>query len=270
MRRIPFSKMSGAGNDFVLVRSGRPGSFSGNLPALARLLCDRRRGVGADGLLVVRDARGGAPPRVLHFNSDGSKAFCGNGSRCAAWWLRRRGSAKRSLLLETAAGRLQADIIGPERVRLEMPAASRIRLGLRPRAAGKSWTAHEIHVGVPHLVVEVPRLDGFPVVAAGRALRRHRAFAPAGVNVDFIRVLGGTVHVRTYERGVEAETPACGTGLTAAALCAHLLHGTPSPVRLVAASGDLMTASFRSLEGSPSDVRLEGPARITFTGEISL
>lgn len=281
MKRIPFVKMSGAGNDFVLVESPWARS-SGLSPArLARRLCDRRASVGADGLLVIR-RRPGRVPELDYYNADGSRAFCANGSRCAAWRMHRLGWAGRDFSFRTAAGEVSAVIAGRERVRLGMPRAGRVRLGLRLKAAGREWTVHHLDTGVPHAVVAVRGLDAFPVFEVGLALRRHRTFAPAGANVNFIEALprgngavrGPVVRIRTYERGVEDETLACGTGATASALVVHLLLGWKSPVRLLTRGGELLTVSFppsRDRGRSGFDhVRLEGPAVETFEGAARL
>lgn len=258
--KVPFWKMSGAGNDFVLVEAPAP------LPAaaLARRLCDRREGVGADGLLLM--SRRGGRIRLDYRNADGSAAFCGNGSRCAVLWARARGWAKRPrLVLETSRGGLDARVLGPGRAEVEMPAPGAPRLGMRVRAAGRAWTAHWIDTGVPHAVVLVPDVDRVDVRAAGRALRFHRAFGRAGANVDFVEARGGRLRLRTYERGVEDETPACGTGVVAAAAVARALGKAGDSVPVLVRGGATLRASFRD-----AGARLEGPGRTTFRGEVDL
>ncbi len=255
-----FHKLSGAGNDFVLLaRAPRAG-----LPSLARRLCDRRRGVGADGLLVVEKRPGG--PFLRYFNADGSAAFCGNGSRCAAWWLHREGWTKgrRVFELGTSSGVLAARVTGPAGAALRMPQPRAVRLGLELRAAGRRWTVHSLDTGVPHAVVPVRGLAGFPVAEVGKALRRHKTFGPAGANVDFIEYAGrGRLALRTFERGVEAETLACGTGAVAAAAALRLLGRRGSRVRLRTRGGAVLTVSFQD-----GEVWLEGPVRLVFSGEI--
>ncbi len=260
-RRLPFAKMSGAGNDFVLVEEsslrGRPRA------PLARRLCLRRGGVGADGLLIV--GRKDSSPTVDYYNADGSRAFCANGARCAAWWARRRGWVGKRFTLRSSRGDIEAEVPRPGRARLRMPAARRARFGLSLRALGRRWKAHSIDTGVPHAVVEVEGLDRFPVASVGRALRRHPAFGRAGANVNFISRRGRLLLIRTYERGVEDETLACGTGAVAAALCAHRLYGLSSPIRVQAAGGEL-AVRFDSFER----IWLEGPAEVLFEGEAPL
>ena len=266
---LRFAKMSGAGNDFVLVRAG---DLKGRSPAvLAKRLCDRRRGIGADGLLVV-EPRSGALG-LAYFNADGSRAFCGNGSRCAVWYGHESGLVRgRRTRLDADGTRLEAEVTGREQVRLRMPEPKDVRLGLPVPTGGRHLTVHHIDTGVPHAVVFVPGLESVPVETLGRELRRHRLFRPAGANVDFVATAGRGLSLRTYERGVEAETLACGTGVVASALVAALLGKVKSPVRCLTRGGDTLTVQFRysASESRFSDVWLEGPAKIVFEGEIDV
>lgn len=256
--KISFDKMSGAGNDFV-VFAGLPGRAG----ALAKRLCDRRGGVGADGLLVLE--RGALRPRLSYFNADGSAAFCGNGSRCAAMWLHARGWVKgRSFSFDTKEGLVEARLIGPERAAVRLPEPKGLRLNLK--AAGRKL--HFIDTGVPHAVVPVSGLESFSVLKEGRALRRHKAFAPAGANVDFISYVKDGLRLRTYERGVEDETQACGTGAAASAVVAAALGRVKSPVSVAVNGGTLRVSFARKSDGSFTDVWLEGPAGFVFSGAI--
>ena len=258
---LRFWKLTAAGNDFVLVASAvrAPG-------ALARRLCDRREGVGADGLLVVRRAAGGVVLR--YFNADGSAAFCGNGTRCAAWWAFAQGWTGRRLRLRTRAGVVVARVTGRGQVSVSMPEPKGLRLGLALRVRGRRYTMHAVDTGVPHAVVPVRGLDGLPVVELGRAIRRHRAFSRAGANVDFVSRAGSVLRLRTYERGVEDETWACGTGAAAAAVVGWKLGWTRPPVAVRVRGGQTLTVSFRTEGGAARDVRLCGPAEIVFSGEV--
>ncbi|MBI4345779.1 MAG: diaminopimelate epimerase [Elusimicrobia bacterium] len=251
-----FFKLSGAGNDFVLLPSGPR-------PSRRRIaeLCDRRRGIGADGVLWVRRGRG--EHTVLYWNADGSRAFCGNGTRCAAWWLRLQGAGK-ALRLRTEAGPAEAVVEGRERVRVRMPPPAGLTLGLELDAADRPWTTHAATVGVPHAVVEVRRLERFAVVEVGRALRRQRAFGRLGANANFVERLGrGLWAIRTYERGVEDETLACGSGVTASAYVLESIGRDSLPLRFRARGGDTLTVSRHD-----GRLWLEGPARVVFHGEL--
>lgn len=270
MTRLPFVKLSGAGNDFVLI----DGSLL-KLPGarLAKKLCSRRTGVGADGLLIVSRKGKRTAPSVDYYNADGTKAFCGNGTRCAAWWAHLKGWTGRNFFLRTISGPIAAQIMGPERVRLAMPQPQDVRWNLRLAAEGRIWLAHFIKVGVPHLVVETERLESVTVAQTGRALRHHKALAPEGANIDFMAKPTTSrkhIPIRTYERGVEDETLACGSGSVASAFCAHFLYGAPSPIRIAARGGDTLTVYFKTEQGRLSEAWLEGPAKITFSGEVTL
>jgi len=257
---IRFWKMSGAGNDFVLV-NGLPKGRSG--AALARTLCDRRRGVGADGLLAM--SRSGKSVRLDYWNADGSAAFCGNGSRCGALWAAARGWVKgKEFALKTNRGPLTARLTGEGRAEISMPAPKNLRLGVNVKTKGRSLQAHYVDTGVPHAVVFVPDIEKIDAEGVGRALRFHKIFGRAGANVNFVELKSNSLAVRTYERGVEAETLACGTGVVASAFVARILGFSGSPVRVAVRGGDTLSVSF---DNGP---RLEGPGRVVFSGEVRL
>lgn len=262
---MKFWKMSGAGNDFVLV-TGKP-ERNAALRVLARRLCDRRLSVGADGLLHVRRESAGLVA-LRYFNSDGSEAFCGNGSRCAALWAFRRGLVPRSFRLSTVRGELPAEITGEERVRMRMPEVKKVSLRHPGRWPAGVSEVHFLDTGVPHAVVPVKGLARLDVRRLGRELRRHPAFGRAGANADFVESKGGRVLVRTYERGVEDETLACGTGIAAAAVALVLSGAAASPVRLRSRSGEDFTVRLTPSGNGAADIFIEGPARLVFEGEI--
>lgn len=265
MQKMKFWKMTGAGNDFVLLTGGRFKTAA--LKRLAARLCAAKTAIGADGLLYVNKAGRGAVS-VRYFNSDGSEAFCGNGSRCAAWWAHRAGLAGKRFLLRTAAGDLPAEITAAGSVRMGMPDVTRASLDFRGKYPRGIKTVHFLNTGVPHAVVPVSGLDALDVDGLGRALRHNPAFGRAGANVNFVGVRDGRVHVRTFERGVEAETLACGTGLTAAAVALALAGAVRPPVRLRSRSGEDFTVWLKPAGEGAADIRIQGPARIVFKGEI--
>lgn len=254
---MKFWKLSGAGNDFVLVNElkGRSGS------ALAKILCDRRLGVGADGLLLLtRKARS---VRLDYWNSDGSSAFCGNGSRAGVYWAVKQGWLKgRAFDVETNRGVLHARVTGKDRVRVSMPAPKGLRLGLNVKTRAGVIHAHFVDTGVPHAVIFVDDVSKVDVNGLGPELRRHKIFGKAGANVNFVELEKEKLTVRTFERGVEAETLACGTGVVASAFVARVLGFDRHPVRVTVRGGDTLSATFQDGPG------LEGPAEITFTGEV--
>jgi len=265
MRKIKFWKMSGAGNDFVLTTGAAQTSRA--LESLAVRLCARKAGVGADGMLFVRPAGHGALG-VRYFNSDGSEAFCGNGSRCAAWWAYLKGLTDRKFRLETLAGTLEAEITGREMVRMRMPDVSGASLehkGKYPRGVGP---VHFLNTGVPHAVAPVRGVEKMDVKTLGRLLRFNKAFGRAGANADFVEVRRGRVHVRTYERGVEDETLACGTGITAAAVALSLAGVLKPPVKLISRSGEKFKVWMKPAGRGASEIFIQGPARLVFEGEL--
>jgi diaminopimelate epimerase len=265
MQKIKFWKMSGAGNDFVLISGADRAARA--LKALAVKLCARKEGVGADGLLLVSRAGRGAVG-VRYFNSDGSEAFCGNGSRCAAWWAYLKGLADRRLRLQTLAGTLEAEITGRESVRMRMPDVSKVSLthkGKYPRGVGH---VHFLNTGVPHAVAPVAGLEKLDVKTLGRLLRFNKAFGRAGANANFVEVRGGRAYIRTYERGVEDETLACGTGITAAAVALSLAGTLKPPVTLVARSGEKFKVWLKPAGNGASEIFIQGPARVVFEGEF--
>ncbi|MCX6996078.1 MAG: diaminopimelate epimerase [Kiritimatiellaeota bacterium] len=208
--------------------------------------------------------------RMRFFNPDGGEAdLCGNGARCLARFAHDHCAAPADHRIETAAGEVRAEVRGAQ-VRLHLPAPRDWRLQRTLTAAGQSWTYHFVNTGVPHAVLEVDDLAGVDIPRAGAALRHHADFAPQGANVNFIRIEPDrTVRVRTYERGVEAETLACGTGLTASALIAGRLGRVTPPVRLRPASGDELIVDFILTPDGARDVTLTGPTEYVFEGTLA-
>ncbi|MEX1119243.1 MAG: diaminopimelate epimerase [Terrimicrobiaceae bacterium] len=265
---LDFWKMNGAGNDFVLL-DNRQGSLVLSGASIARL-CDRNRGVGADGVLLVEPAVAGADFRMRYFNADGGEAeMCGNGARCFARFAQRLlNNGTDSLSFETPAGEIQARLEG-ENVRLQM---SNPHSWQDPRAldlAGNIRQTHFVNTGVPHAVVFVEDLNHVDVQAEGAAARYHEVFAPKGTNVNFVSVESpGHLAIRTYERGVEGETLACGTGVVASALIHAKSHAVGSPVSVQVRGGDILTVTFLIKDSNYQDVTLTGPADFVFQGRI--
>ena len=265
---LEFVKMSGAGNDFIIVdnRQGRLRC----LPRLARLLCPRRTSVGADGLLALERSRR-ADVRMRYFNADGSEAaMCGNGARCLAHFARAVGAARDKLTLETGAGVLSAVVRG-DKVKLEMPPPTGLQLAVRVKlSGGVAALLHVVNTGVPHAVWFVKDLPGMEVERLGREIRRHAHFAPAGTNADFAALGGREVPMRTYERGVEGETLACGTGACAVAAAAVALGRARSPVKVRTRSGEVLTVGLSGRAPDFSAMTLDGPVRVTFQGKVEI
>ncbi|MDA8130302.1 MAG: diaminopimelate epimerase [Elusimicrobia bacterium] len=262
---MKFWKLSGAGNDFVLLTGG--GLTGARLKKLARSLCERKLSVGADGLLYVNRTGSGAVS-VRYFNPDGSEAFCGNGSRCAALWASRRGLVSGSFTLRTIAGDLEARVLSRGMVEMRMPDVRAVSLRHPGSYPAGVREVHFLDTGVPHAVVQVRSAAAADVERLGRALRHNRAFGGPGANVNFVEVRNGGLVVRTYERGVEGETLACGTGIAASAVALVLDGKVRSPVDVTARSGERFRVSLRPGEGGASEIRMSGPAALVFEGRL--
>ncbi len=269
---IPFRKMHGAGNDFIVVRDDA-GAFPDRDAAGIARLCAPHVGIACDGLILLRPPTvpGSADFRMVFVNPDGSPAgMCGNGARCAALFAYEEGLAPASMRIETAAGLHTADILPGSRVRIGFPPTvnpvpETITLPLSQTlvslVSADDLEVHFLDTGVPHAVIPVPldRLPSLDLPRLGSWVRHHPAFAPAGTNVDFIARPAdpsAPIPIRTYERGVEAETLACGTGITAAALVAMHLGWTDSPATLATPSGCrlLVTAAPPTLTGPAATI----------------
>lgn len=271
---LAFVKMNGSGNDFVLVDNRQARLPVSLMPALARGLCARGRSVGADGLIILEpsDTVDSASPRldfVWHFfNADGSSAeMCGNGGRCAARFALDQGLAGPEMVFGTLAGPIRAWVSG-ESVKLEMVPPRGAYAGLVLATPLGPVTLHGVNTGVPHAVVPVEDLQAAPVKELGRALRFHQHFAPAGSNINFICPRDGQLWVRTYERGVEDETLACGTGAVASALVAGSLGWLKSPVEVRVRSGETLKVHFTGQGDALGPVLLEGGAAYVYEGVL--
>jgi len=265
--RIPFWKMHGAGNDFILVDDRQETFPAGNQAWMADL-GTRRTGIGCDGFILIQPSKT-ATFSMRFFNPDGREAeMCGNGARCVARLAHDIGLAPERMTIQTVAGQLDADIVGPN-----------VRLHMTPP---RDWTIHAdltlddqtldigfVNTGVPHAVVEVEHLQACDVQTIGAAIRYHKDFAPAGTNANFITVSGPkALSIRTYERGVEAETLACGTGIVASALVAARRDRVSPPVQVSTAGRDTLTVDFTLTDDSADNVTLLGPAVHVFQGTL--
>jgi diaminopimelate epimerase len=267
---LDFTKMNGAGNDFVLI-DNRARKVTLSREQVVRL-CDRHRGAGADGIMLLVLSRTGKADWAWDFyNSDGSTGeMCGNGARCFARFVQKLTSINRAFTFETEAGVITASFEG-KRVTVSLTRPGELRLNQQLPLAGGVQMLHSLNTGVPHAVLFVPDADKAMVLQLGPEIRRHPHFAPKGTNVNFVQLLGSShIRVRTFERGVEGETLACGTGVTASALIAARLHGFTSPVKVQVQGGDTLEVSFREEQGQFTEVKLTGPAEFVFEGRIEI
>jgi diaminopimelate epimerase len=266
--RYHFWKMHGAANDFILVDDRAQTFPAGDRAWLAKIM-SRRTGVGSEGILLIQPAQAGADFRMRFFNPDGGEAeMCGNGARCVARLAHDLRVAPDQMKFETAAGIVGAEIRGGN-VLLHMTEPRDWRMHRTLELDGRSFPYHFVNSGVPHAVVEVKDLDAVDVQSLGSQIRHHRDFAPAGTNANFIAVTGpDSIRVRTYERGVEAETLACGTGIVASGLIAGRLGRAKTPVHVRPASGDTLEVSYTATADGATAVTLLGPAVHVFEGTI--
>ncbi len=267
-KAIPFSKLNGSGNDFLLV-DNRNGVMKGiDLPGFAGKVCDRSRSIGADGIIFLERSRS-ADFRWKFFNADGSVAeMCGNGGRCAARYAHERGIAGRSMAFETLAGLIHAEVSG-RRVKLQMTTPGGLAIDRTLTLRGKKIRYSFLDTGVPHVVLFVPRIEKIDLVEVGRGIRRHRAFVPRGTNVNFAQVRNGVVWVRTYERGVEGETLACGTGAVACGILSAVHGFVRPPVTVRTRGGENLVIHFDIGKKAFGEVSLEGDTSWSCDGVIN-
>lgn len=268
MKSIPFFKMSGSGNDFIIIDNRTPLVPEDQLPQLIVGACRRKLSVGADGLILIEPSSS-VDFKWRFFNADGSVAeMCGNGARCAARFATLHGIAGRQMAFQTLAGIIEADV-GEHTVKIRMTDPVDLKTGFDLDVDGKPVRVGSVNTGVPHVVMTVADIEAVDVVAMGRRIRYHRDFAPAGTNANFVAVEGGgRISIRTYERGVEDETLACGTGNVAAALILAHEREVASPVTLFTRGGSALKVHFSRQGDRFQDVFLEGDARVIYSGEL--
>ncbi len=268
MAKIPFSKMSGSGNDFIVIDNRKKLLDADRLGDFIRKVCTRKVSVGADGVILIEPSS-----RVnfkwRFFNSDGSEAeMCGNGGRCVARFAVLKGIAPPKLSFETLAGIIEAEVSGRQ-VKLQMVQPTGLKLNLEVPIDGQTHQLHFINTGVPHAANLVDDVAAAAVKDLGRKIRFHGKFQPAGTNANFIQPVDRKhLKVRTYERGVEDETLACGTGAVASALIAAKIGLVDSPVEVQTTGGEILKIYFQ-LKGEGFDrVFLEGDTRVVYEGDL--
>jgi len=264
--KIPFVKMSGSGNDFVII-DGRGDSFiaEDRKPELVKIVSHRKTGVGCDGVLLVEDSESG-DFMMRYFNADGGEVeFCGNGARCIAYFAHHRLGLSSGVIFDSRAGMISAEVRGDD-VEVLMPPAGEVRGPKSLEVGPRRMEYYFVNTGVPHVVVLCEDIANAPVVQLGRMIRNHPAFQPDGTNVDFLVECDGgnaDIEIRTYERGVEDETLACGTGAVACALVMQHRERFDWPIRVQVALPDVLTVSKPGRRCT-----LAGRVREIFTGEF--
>jgi len=266
---VPFTKYSGCGNDFILIDNSA--SFlSIACPTAVVRLCHRQFGVGGDGLVLLEKSDI-ADFRMRIYNADGTEAeMCGNGIRCLAHFIHERNPNVHTFKIETMH-KLVSVNIEDDNINVEMPLPTEIKDNLDIIVNDKTWTGHFLNTGVPHFVLFVDDLEADDLFLQAPFIRSHSEFCPRGTNVDFAKVLNDkTIAVRTYERGVEKETLACGTGAAAVAWTAARLFNLPSPITIYPRSQESLQITYDGLPPAPSKIKMKGPANKIFQGEIAL
>ncbi len=279
MENISFAKMSGAGNDFILFDKKNYPTLKLDAEVI-RKLCNRRNGIGADGIITISD-NGKYDFLMEYFNADGSTgSLCGNGSRCAIKFAKITGRLKSEDVNFISNGKeYKGTIINDDKIKFFFNDIENLELELVIHAYNQELKVSFLDTGSPHVVININdifiektvmnNIDDVPVFEIGKEIRYLKEFSPDGTNVNFIMIKNNKVYIRTYERGVENETLACGTGAAASAVIASLKYEVPSPVNLITKGGDELIVDFALHQNKIKELALTGPAKITFTGEIS-
>lgn len=277
MKVLTFTKMSGAGNDFVFIDKKQ-----NVLPEIktdfVKKICDRRNGIGADGLIIIEDSSN-YDFVMNYFNADGSTgSLCANGARCAILFASESGRLKdsKAKFLSNEV-EYKGEVNSNFDVKFYLNPPKNIKYNFKIKAGGKLINAHFADTGSPHVVIDINESEGFmtslkevPVGKLGREIRNLSEFKPDGTNVNFISVKDGVVHIRTYERGVEAETLACGTGSVAAALICYVNYKLSVPVKIFPKSNEKLFVNFDVENSKVRNLSLTGPAKVIFTGEMKI
>ncbi|HAZ11135.1 MAG: diaminopimelate epimerase [Omnitrophica bacterium GWA2_41_15] len=265
MGKLNFTKMVGAGNDFIVLDCRSSLVIHGSLSKIAQLLCDRKTGIGADGMLVLEKSKI-ADFRMSVFNADGSVAeMCGNGLRCAVLFA----GVKSKVRVETKAGIYEGEVTGKDKVRVKMQEPKDLKLDFPINVNGRKIKINFINTGVPHTVVFVDGLDKIDIDRIGSSMRYHDEFKPKGTNVDFVEIMDdNNIKMRTYERGVEGETLACGTGAVASAIISKVKSEGLRVKINVHTLGGILKVEFQKIDNKIKNVYLEGETKMVFQGGI--
>jgi diaminopimelate epimerase len=275
MEKISFTKMSGAGNDFIVIDKKKNAGLKLEKEMIPKL-CNRRNGIGADGLITIDDSN--TNDFVMnYYNADGSTgSLCANGARCAILFVSESGRlvGKSANFLSNNI-EYKGEIISNSEIKFYLNPPKKIKYNFKIKAGSRFINAHYADTGSPHVVIDIQESEGFlpslekvPVESLGREIRYLPEFAPDGTNVNFINVEENLIHIRTYERGVEAETLACGTGSVAAALISYVTHKILPPIELLTKGNEKLFVNFDVENSKVKNLSLTGPAKVVFTGEL--
>ncbi len=282
MQKIFFKKMSGAGNDFIFFdKNQNPGL---NLtPEKIRNLCNRRNGIGADGVITIEDLADYSY-KMVYYNADGSTgSLCANGARCSIWFAEKTSRLKNGVAkFVSNDDEFSGEVLENELIKFNLNSPKKIKYNFKIKVFGQLITSSFSDTGSPHVVIKISdvlkevanpqssfkNIIDFPVFNLGKEIRYSSDFKPGGTNVNFIDVIDSVIHIRTYERGVEDETLACGTGSVAAAIICYVTDNIKPPIKLKTYGGDYLTVNFEIENQKVKNLSLTGPAKIIFEGSI--
>ncbi len=280
MQKILFKKMSGAGNDFILVDKNQNAGLILTSEKIKNL-CNRRNGIGADGLITIECAAE-HNYKMVYYNADGSTgSLCGNGARCAIWFAEKTGRLKNGIAkFVSNDAEYSGEVLSNELIKFNFNPPKQIKFNFKIKAANQMITSNFADTGSPHVVINIKdilkdavnpkssfkNILDVPVLKIGKEIRYSSDFKPAGTNVNFIDVKNEVIHIRTYERGVEDETLACGTGSVAAALICYVTDNLKPPINLKTYGGDNLIVNFEVENQKVKNLSLTGPAKIIFEG----
>lgn len=268
MFNLPFCKYSGCGNDFILVDMSKINQIL-DFSSLASRFCDRREGIGADGLILIEPSEN-ADFKVKFYNADGSLAeMCGNGLRAAVHFFLNKIKIGSLVTVETHERILKASL-QENIVTVTMGDVLDIDLFKKLKLDGQDLLLASMNTGVPHALLFVDEINAIDIECIGRKVRHHPEFFPNGTNFNAIQMTNEGLLIRTYERGVEGETLACGTGATAAAIASALLHNKIPPIKVKVLSGSYLFIDFQLINKKPHNVTMSGPCSEIFNGVISI
>jgi diaminopimelate epimerase len=283
MKKFSFKKMSGAGNDFVLFDKNLNPDLELNSEKIKKI-CDRRNGIGADGVLLIEGSKD-YDFTMRYFNADGNLgSLCGNGARCAIKYFFVFNSSKNDEAVFTCEGKtFKGNKLNNGNIKFYLSEPADLKTNFSIKAYGQLINSSYINTGSPHVVIKIqdvlanPKkmdsyftsLNEFPVFEIGKEIRYSPEFKN-GTNVNFIDFKDGKIFIRTYERGVEEETLACGTGSVAAAIICAANYNMQPPFELIVRGGDALVVDFEKSENQFINISLTGPAEIVYSGEISI
>jgi len=277
MKKISFIKMSGAGNDFIIIDKEKNSPFILKNDVIKKL-CDRRNGIGADGVITISKNEK-YDFEMEYYNSDGSTGtLCGNGSRCSIWYAFTVGYCGLDTYFTSSHEVYKGKILSDELVKFYLKPPHSVRQNVQIELKSGIINADFVNTGSPHVVIDISKnaevfpenIDLVDVKNIGREIRNHKEFSPDGTNVNFINFINNKIQIRTYERGVEDETLACGTGSTAAAYLSFLNKKIELPVSLITKSNEILVVDFVYVDNTADNISLAGPAKIVFSGVFSL